>query len=199
MPRRFNILATTERITVGRATSELWMLLRAVGDETPTVDRSGIRGVIVAQTTLDPTFAVEKMTEDFRRRPETIYALFRVIPIQRIIPTEITEIVSAANELASAIPVGETFRVTVEKRRTVLGSHQIIEAVAEVVDRSVRLEEPDWVILVETMGKITGVSVVRPVSILNVQKERARLSSEAKKSAALHDQPDEGAPTTGGL
>ncbi len=199
MPRRFNVLATTEGIMLGRATSELWMLLRAAGDETPTVDRSGIRGVIVAQTSLDPTIAVERMAEDFRKRPDTIYALFRVIPVLRLVPTDLAEIVAAAKELAAVIPPDETFRVTVEKRRTVLGSHQIIDAVAEVVERKVKLEEPDWVVLIETMGKITGVSVVRPRAILNVQKERAKLSAEAKKGAALNDKSNEGAPSPGGL
>ena len=174
------------------------MLLRAVGDETPIVDRSGIRGVIVAQTSLDPVVAVERMAEDFRKRPETIYALFRVIPVQKLIPTNLVEIVAAAKELAAAIGSEETFRVTVEKRRTVLGSHQVVDAVAEVINRQVKLEEPDWIVLVETMGKVTGVSVVRPSSILNVQKERARLSTEAKKGAALRDEARDCTPPTGG-
>ena len=36
MARQFNILATTERINEGRAGSELWMLLRAVGMRPPS-------------------------------------------------------------------------------------------------------------------------------------------------------------------
>jgi tRNA acetyltransferase TAN1 len=155
LTRRYNILATTERINESRAGSELWMLLRAVGDEAPIVDRMGIWGIIVAMTSLEPAAAVSKMREEFLKKPDSVQALFRVIPIQRLVPTR-------------------------------LGSHEIIDAVADVIDRKVNLDNPDWVVLVETAGRMTGVSVVHPSEILNVQKERVHLSTEAKKRATLN-------------
>ena len=189
MPREFNILATTERINEGRAGSELWMLLRAAGDEAPIVDRMGIWGIIIARTALDPAAAVAKMREEFIKKPDSIQALFRVIPIQRLVPTTLEEIVKATTELSAAIGPEESYRITVEKRRTRLGSHEIIDAVADKIERKVNLENPDWVILVETAGRRTGVSVVRPINMLNVQKERVRLAAEAKKRPALDDEP----------
>ena len=187
MARQYNILATTERISESRAGSELWMLLRAAGDEAPIVERMGIWGIIVAKTSLNPTEAVTKMREEFMKKPDGIQALFRVIPIQRLVPTTLEEIVKATTELSAAIGPDETYRITVEKRRTRLGSHEIIDAVADKIERKVNLDNPDWFILVETAGKQTGVSVVRPTNMLNVQKERVRLSAEAKKRAALDD------------
>ncbi|MCX6648763.1 MAG: THUMP domain-containing protein [Candidatus Bathyarchaeota archaeon] len=189
MARQFNILATTERINEGRAGSELWMLLRAVGDEAPVVERMGIWGIIIAKTPLEPAEAVAKMREEFIKKPDSIQALFRVIPIQRLVPTTLEEIVKNTTELAAAIGPEETYRITVEKRRTRLGSHEIIDAVADKIERKVNLDNPDWVILIETAGKNTGVSVVRPASMLNVQKERVRLATEAKKRAALDNKP----------
>ena len=193
MARQFNILATTERINEGRAGSELWMLLRAVGDEAPVVERMGIWGIIIAKTPLEPAEAVAKMREEFIKKPDSIQALFRVIPIQRLVPTTLEEIVKNTTELAAAIGPEETYRITVEKRRTRLGSHEIIDAVADKIERKVNLDDPDWVILIETAGKNTGVSVVRPASMLNVQKERVRLATEAKKRAALDNKPAQGA------
>jgi len=38
------------------------------------------------------------------------------------------------------------------------------------------------------MGKITGVSVVRPSQIMNVQKTRFRLSAEQREGAPLDDE-----------
>ena len=55
MPRQFNILATTERINEGRAGSELWMLLRAAGDEVPRRREDGHLGHNHRQ---DPLFAL---------------------------------------------------------------------------------------------------------------------------------------------
>lgn len=187
--REFNILATTERIDERRAGGELWMLLRAVGDESPVVDRMGIWGIIIAMTHLEPTMAVARVREEFLKKPDSIQALFRVIPIQRLVPTKLEEIVKATKELSAAIGPDESFRITVEKRRTRLGSHEIIDAVADGINRRVNLDDPDWVVLVETTGKMTGVSVVRPANILNVQKERVGLAAEAKKRTAFDNKP----------
>jgi tRNA acetyltransferase TAN1 len=189
LARSFNILATTERINEGRAGSELWMLLRAVGDEAPIVERMGIWGIIIAKTTLEPAEAVAKMREEFIKKPDSIQALFRVIPIQRLVPTTLEEIAKSTTELSATIGPEETYRITVEKRRTRLRSHEIIDAVADKIERKVNLDNPNWVILVETTGKMTGISVVRPANMLNVQKERVRLAAEAKKCASLDDKP----------
>jgi tRNA acetyltransferase TAN1 len=187
--REFNILATTERIDERKAGGELWMLLRAAGDESPVVDRMGIWGIVIAMTNLEPTMAVARVREEFLKKPDSIQALFRVIPIQRLVPTKLEEIVKATKELSAAIGQDESFRITVEKRRTRLGSHEIINAVAEDINRRVNLDDPDWVVLVETTGKMTGVSVVRPANILNVQKERVGLAAEAKKRTAFDNKP----------
>jgi len=189
LARQYNILATTERINEDRAGSELWMLLRAAGDETPKVERMGIWGILVAKTSLDPAEAGAKVREEFIKKPDGIQALFRVIPIQRLVPTTLEDIVKAATELGAAIPADESYRITVEKRRTKLGGHEIIDAVADKFTQKVNLDNPDWFILIETAGKQTGVSVVRPANMLNVQKERVRLAAEAKKRAALGDKP----------
>jgi tRNA acetyltransferase TAN1 len=189
LARQYNILATTERINEDRAGSELWMLLRAAGDETPKVERMGIWGILVAKTILDPAEAVAKIREEFIKKPDGVQALFRVIPIQRLVPTTLDEIVKAATELGAIIPADASYRITVEKRRVKLGSHEIINVVADKFTQKVNLDNPEWVILIETAGKQTGVSVVRPASTLNIQKERVRLAAEAKKRAALDDKP----------
>jgi len=58
----------------------------------------------------------------------------------------------------------------VEKRHTQLSSREIIEAVASRIERKVRLENPDWIVLVEVLGGLTGISVVRPDQILSLVK-----------------------------
>jgi len=173
--RDFNLLATSEIRSQSEACSELWMLLRAVGDETPAVDRSPVRGLITARTKLDPVEAIQSLRDELHRSPDSFRVLLRVMPIEAVVRTEIGVLAEAAQGLASKIGEGESFRVTLEKRRTGLRSREIIDAVAEGIERRVDLEEPDWVVLVEIVGNHTGVSVVRPEGLLNVQKERAGL------------------------
>ena len=178
MIREFNLLATSEIWDESEACSELWMLLRAVGDETPVVDRSPIRGLIAAKTDLNPVEAVRRLRLELRENPEGFRVLLRVMPVEAIVPTDLGGIVEAAHELAVNIGENESFRVTLEKRRTPLRSREVIDAVARGIDRRVDLEDYDWLILIEIIGRITGLAVIPRDGLLNVQKERARLLSK---------------------
>jgi tRNA acetyltransferase TAN1 len=176
----YNLLATTEPIYTSQACSELWINLRAIGDETPKTNRSRIKGVILGKTEMDPVDAIHSMKKTMETEPAKFKVLYRVLPIQKWVTTEIPIIVEAIKEMISIIGQDDSFRITLEKRRSQLRSLEIITPVAEVVDRSVDLENPDWVILIEIMGKETGVSVIKPNDMLNIQKERYRLSVKAK-------------------
>lgn len=184
----FNLIATSERGFESDACSELWMLLRAVGDETPVVDRAPIRGLILAKTALPPVEAVWRLRRDLQMRPDDFHVILRVLPVEMVTQTDLEEIARAANGMASRIGVEESFRITVEKRRTGLRSREVIEAVAADIDRDVDLENPDWVVLIEIVGMYTGVSVVPPDALLNVQKERARLPVDGQEGPPLDEQ-----------
>jgi tRNA acetyltransferase TAN1 len=173
-----DLLATSDIWSMSAACSELWMLLRAVGDETPTVTRTRVKGLIAAETSLEPVEAIRRIREKLREKPKGFKNLLRVLPVEATVPSELDEIVEATSRLADKIPGDESFRVTLEKRRTEFRSREVIDAVAEKIDRKVDLGEPDWVVLVEIVGKRTGVAVVPRDGILSVQKERALLTSE---------------------
>lgn len=185
---KYNLLATTDQLGLSQASSELWMNLRAIGDEKPKVDRSRIKGLILAYTNLDPREAVHLLRRHMEAEPGRYRAVYRVMPILAWVKTEIEEIVEEVREQAARIGAEESFRVTLEKRRTQLRSLEVIEPVAEVIDNPVDLRDPDWVVLVEILGNETGVSVIKPVDTLNVQKEKHRLSTERKKSTLLDDE-----------
>jgi tRNA acetyltransferase TAN1 len=176
----YNILATTEKITMSAASSQLWMNLRAIGDPEPKVNRSRIKGIVMAQTTLDPIEAIFKLREHMEAQVERYDRLFRVFPVVARVPTEIEDIVEEVKRQAGVIEEGQKFRITLEKRDTDFRSLEIIGPVAAAVPRDVDLSNPDWVILIEIMGKMTGVSVMPPGGMLNVQKERYALSTKAK-------------------
>jgi len=168
----FNLLATTYRGDESRGCAELWMLLKEMGDPRPMVDWSGVYGLIVGKTVLDPVKTIEGFREVLAQRPEAFQALIRVIPVEVVVPADVDKMREAVMGLSGRIGEGESFRVTVEKRWTSLRSREIIEAVAEGIDRRVDLENPDWVVLIEIIGKYAGVSVIRPSGILHVLKER---------------------------
>ena len=51
---------------------------------------------------------------------------------------------------------------------------QIIKAIADRINNKVDLENPDWVILVQVVGGLTGVSVVRPNQIFSSVIEKRK-------------------------
>jgi len=62
--------------------------------------------------------------------------------------------------------------VTVEKRFTTTHTKDIVEKVAGNIKRKVNLTAPDKVVLIEVVGGLTGVSVIKPEDILSVLKEK---------------------------
>ena len=66
----------------------------------------------------------------------------------------------------------ETFRVTVEKRFTNLHSRELVEAAAADIKNRVDLETPDKILLIEVLGGLTGMALIKPNSILVVLQEK---------------------------
>jgi tRNA acetyltransferase TAN1 len=152
------------------------MNLRAIGDNEPKVNKTKIKGIIQAWTNLDPVKAIQELRKHMTKEPYRYDKLFRILPIINTVDTNLDLIIAEVESQKGKIGIHETFRVTVEKRKTKLRSMEIIEKIAEIIDQKVDLSEPNWVVLIEIMGKTTGVSVIRPENIMNIQKERYLLS-----------------------
>jgi tRNA acetyltransferase TAN1 len=98
--------------------------------------------------------------------------MLRIIPIEKVIQTDLGEIQRAVTELSSKIGEDETFRVTVEKRFSQIHTQDIIEVAAANIEQKVNLKNPDKIVLIEVVGGLTGVSVAKPEEILAVMKEK---------------------------
>jgi tRNA acetyltransferase TAN1 len=172
MLRNFNLLATTWRGNEENACSELRYLLGEIGDSAPTVDKTGVAGLIAAKTAFDPFEVIEKFRKILHERSYEFRYTLRIIPVEKIVRTDLGEIQQAAMELSSKIGEDETFRVTVEKRFTETPTQDIIEATAANIERKVDLNNPDKILLIEVVGGLTGLSVIKPNEILAVMKEK---------------------------
>jgi tRNA acetyltransferase TAN1 len=172
MLKDFNILGTTSRGNEREAISELRYLLEQVGDTSPTITRTGASGLIVAKTQFDPLEVIERFRGILHERPYQFRFMLRVMPIERVVRTDVEEIKRVVAELATGLGENETFRVTVEKRFTTTSSRDIIEAAAKTVQRRVNLDKPDKVVLIEVIGSFTGISVLKPELVISVLKEK---------------------------
>lgn len=168
----FNLLITTSRGNEEDACSEIWYLLGEIGDSAVKVDKTGITGLIAAKTAFNPFEVIEKFRKILKESPYEFRYTLRVIPIEKVARTDLGEIERTVTELASKIKENESFRVTVEKRFTDTSTRDIIEAAAANIERKVDLSSPDKIILVEVVGGLTGISIIRPKQILAVMKEK---------------------------
>ena len=170
--KEFNLLATTARGSEEDACSEIWYLIGDMGDREVKVDKTGITGLIAVKTVLDPFDVIDKLRGVLKEKPYEFRYILRVIPIEKVVRTDLIEIKQAVIELANKIEDDETFRVTVEKRFTSTPTREVIEAAAASIQRKVDLTSPDKIVLIEVVGGFTGVSVVKPRDIFSTTKER---------------------------
>lgn len=168
----FNLLVTTTKGSEEDACSEIWFLIGEMGDREVKVDKTGIRGLIAAKTVLDPFNVINKLRVVLSERPHEFRYTLRVIPVEKVVHTDLDEIRRSVIELAGKIGENETFRVTVEKRFTSIPTRDIIEAAAANIQRKVNLTRPDKIVLIEVVGGLTGVSVIKPEDMISVVKER---------------------------
>jgi tRNA acetyltransferase TAN1 len=173
MLKDFNLLASTARGNERAMVNEILFLLKdQLGDAEAVAAKTGVRGIIVAKTSMDPYVAVEKLRGLLGERPYEFRFALRIIPIERLVPTGLEEIKQASLELAKRIGENETYRVTVEKRFTTLHSAEIITAVATDIQQKADLENPNKILLIEVLGGVTGLSLVKPHEIISVLKEK---------------------------
>lgn len=183
MLRDFNLLITTTRGNEENACTEIWYLLGELGDQAAKIDRTSVKGLVLAKTSLDPFEVIKKFRNILKDRPWEFRYTLRVIPIEKVIRTNLTEIQKAVTKLASKMKHDATFRVTVEKRFSRASTSELIEAAAANIERKVSLENPDTIVLIEVIGRLTGISIIEPTDIMSIPKERPspKVQTKAEK------------------
>lgn len=151
---------------------ELAYLLKEIGDPAPEVGKTGIRGVIVGKTAVNPVEAIEKFRGILQERPYEFRYALRILPIEKVMHTDLDEVKRVAMEFAARLSEKETFRVTVEKRFTSIHSRDFIEAAAMGIQNKADLENPDKILLIEVLGGLTGMALISPNCIFAVVKEK---------------------------
>ena len=134
-----------------------------------TIDRSAYDGVIEVDVE-DPKALISFITDYVRSEPFKVRFIMRIIPVDKVVDTKMEEIVRAVKELAPAIGPGETFRITIEARDSPYSEKELINAIADAVDRKVNLDAPDKVVLLEIFGEYSGVSINSPNDIVSITK-----------------------------
>ena len=164
-----NLIVTSAKGLEARASAEFKEVALLSGVRKLTIERSAYDGVIEVEAE-NPKALIAFITDFVRSEPFKVRFIMRLIPVDRVVDTKIEDVVKAVKELASTIGPSESFRITIEARDSPYSDKELIEAIADAVDRKVNLDSPDKIILLEVFGEYSGVSVLGPNEIVSIPK-----------------------------
>ena len=171
-----NLIITCARHLEPETEEELMSILDDFGDSEPKITITNMSGILTAETKLDPVEIVKKIKEMILDEPWSVRYCLRIIPIQKIVESQIDEIEKAVSEMSEQILDDETYRISIEKRNSDLSSKEIITKIADKIKNKVSLEFPDKVILIEILGNQTGVSILKKSDVLSIEKTKRSIS-----------------------
>jgi len=170
----FNLIISTSRGNERNTCSEMWYLIGEVGDRGSTIETTSVIGLVIAKTKLDPIRAIHDLRNLLKERPWEFKYTLKLVPVQTIADAKLEVIQATALALAAGMAEKETFRITVEKRHTPLSSKAIIDTVAKKIERTVNLEHPDRILMIEIIGELAGLALIKPEDILSVEREKRK-------------------------
>jgi len=168
----FNLLVSSARGNEQEANSELLYLIGELGDRSAETSYTPVSGLTVAKTSLDPLKVIQNLRLILKEKPWEFRYVLKVKPVQKVVPCEIEAIGKAVSERSREIRDGETFRVSIEKRRSDVSSKEVIDAIAAKIPRKVDLRDPGKIVLVEIIGNVAGIAIIRPNGILGIEREK---------------------------
>jgi len=171
-----NLIVTCARNLEGEAEEEIMDILDELGDPDVKISVSNMSGIITIQTKLDPIEVVRKMKEILLDEPWSIRYCLRVIPIQKIVETNLERIVEHISSISDKIEDNESYRILIEKRNSDISSKEIITNIANQIKNKVSLDFPDKIILIEILGIVTGISLIKKSDILSLEKTKRSMS-----------------------
>ncbi|MDC4231777.1 MAG: THUMP domain-containing protein [Nitrosopumilus sp.] len=171
-----NLIITCARHLEPETEEEISKILEEFGDSDAKISITKMSGILTAETKLEPIEVVRKIKEMLLDEPWSIRYCLRIIPIQKIIETEIKEIEKMSTYISEKISDGETYKISIEKRNSDLSSQEIISKIANKIENKVSLDFPDKVVLIEILGNKTGISILKKTDVLSVEKTKRSIS-----------------------
>ena len=171
-----NLIITCARHLEGDTEDELIDILEELGDSDVKIAVSNMSGIITVETKLDPIEVVRKMKEMLLEEPWSIRYCLRVIPIQKVVETSIDEIEKIISNMGNQIEEKESYRILIEKRNSDISSKEVITRIANGIKNKVSLDFPDKIILIEILGIVTGISILKNSDILSIEKTKRSMS-----------------------
>ena len=167
----FNLLVSCPWGQYTKARAEIARILADLGDRQPKIQRTLARGIIGVTTCLNPRYIIRSIHALSEEDCSAIQHTLKWAPIDYWTASDMESIKEGVGRLRGMIQHGESWRMTVEKRRyTAFHTIDIIRKVAELIDEKVDLEYPKKIVRIELIGGNAGISVLKPEEIFSATK-----------------------------
>ena len=164
-----NLVITSGKGMEARASAEFKEIALLSGIRKVSMERSAYDGVVEVEAE-NPKALIAFFANFVRSEPFKVRYIMRVIPVDKVVDTKLEAITKAVKDLSSHIGQEETFRITIEARDSPYTEKQLINALADVVDRKVNLDSPDKIVLLQIFGEYACISVTSPDEILSISR-----------------------------
>jgi tRNA(Ser,Leu) C12 N-acetylase TAN1 len=164
-----NLILTSQKGNEAKASAEFKEIALQHGLRKLHIEKSDFDGVLEVEVE-DPRGFVAFLREYVRSEPFRIHFVQRVIPVDIVVDTDLEQIKQGTAQLGSQIGKTESFKIDIDERDSPYSRKELIDAIADVVDRKVNLESPDMVIQVEVLGEYTALSLARPDELISITK-----------------------------
>lgn len=171
-----NLIVTCPRHFESETREEVRKILKEFGDELPEIFLTDMAGILTANSKLNPIEIVRKFRDKVGEEPWALRYIKRIIPIQKSFSGNLDEIVKNSLNITSSMEKERTYRITIEKRNSSISSRELISKIAKNLENKVDLENPDVILLIEIIGNLIGISLLKKEDILSIDKEKRVLS-----------------------
>ena len=165
-----NLIVTCSRHFEEEAIKEISKFLQLFGDIGPEIETSGFSGIIIVNTSLAPFEVVDKIRKKILDEPWSMRYCHRFIPIQETTEAVLEKIVKTVQKHIDIMKPSDSYRITIEKRGKDLSSKELVDAIAKGIRNKVSLEKFDWNVIIEVLGGVAGVSVLKEPDIVSTLK-----------------------------
>ena len=167
-----NLLVTCARNLETETKNEIGKILDEIGDQESEVLNVGMRGILMVNTNIEPSKIIDWVKDKVVEEPWLIRYCLRMIPIQSVTETDMSKITNDVIKLKDVIQQNDSYRITIEKRNTDMSSTEIITEIAKIFPNKVSLNQPDWIVLIEILGNMAGISILKENEIFSLDKAK---------------------------
>ena len=167
-----NLIITCARNLESETKNEIKKILDELGDQEPEILNVGMRGILMVDTTIEPSKIIDWIRNKIIEEPWLIRYCLRIIPIQSITETNIDKIKENVIKLKDSIQKNDSYRITIEKRNASISTNEIITEVAKIFPNKVSLNKPDLIVLIEILGDKTGISILKDSELFSLDKSK---------------------------